>query len=111
MISRACGNPANDTCQVSRSKDFCFWRRRLFKVFTIDGHGGHLCHVTWTIYINFHSPFPKKTPHQIFALIGQAVSEKKMFENNGYVHVYSPGAGEDSPPGVKSFSLTVLFSH
>ena len=29
------------------------------KVFTIYGHGGHLCHVTsWTIYINFrnHSP-------------------------------------------------------
>ena len=24
-----------------------------FKVFTIYGHGGHLGHVTWTIYINF----------------------------------------------------------
>ena len=29
------------------------------KVFTIYGHGGHLGHVTWTIYINFGSPFPK----------------------------------------------------
>ena len=28
------------------------------KVFTIYGHGGHLGHVTWTIYINFRSPFP-----------------------------------------------------
>ena len=27
------------------------------KVFTIYSHGGHLCHVTWTIYINFLSPF------------------------------------------------------
>ena len=31
-----------------------------FKVFTIYGHGGHLGHVTWTIYINFCSPFPKR---------------------------------------------------
>ena len=31
-----------------------------FKVFTIYGHGGHLSHVTWTKYINFHSPFPKR---------------------------------------------------
>ena len=30
------------------------------KVFTIYGHGGHLGHVTWTIYINFGSPFPRR---------------------------------------------------
>ena len=29
------------------------------KVFTIYGHGGHLGHVTLTIYINF-SPFPRR---------------------------------------------------
>ena len=29
-----------------------------FKVFTIYGHGGPFGHVTWTIYINFRSPFP-----------------------------------------------------
>ena len=28
------------------------------KVFTIYGHGGHLGHVTWTIYTNFRSLFP-----------------------------------------------------
>ena len=28
------------------------------RVFTIYGRGGHLVHVTWTIYINFCSPFP-----------------------------------------------------
>ena len=27
---------------------------------TIYGHGGHLGHVTWTIYINFRSPFPRR---------------------------------------------------
>ena len=34
--------------------------RRFLKVFTIFGHGGHLGHVTWTIYINFPSPFPMR---------------------------------------------------
>ena len=28
--------------------------------FTIYGHGGHLGHVTWTIYTNFRSPFPRR---------------------------------------------------
>ena len=27
---------------------------------TIYGRGGHLGHVTWTIYINFRSPFPRR---------------------------------------------------
>ena len=26
-----------------------------------------------------------------------------MFENNGHIHVYSPGAGADNPLGSKSF--------
>ena len=30
------------------------------KVFTIYGRGGHLGHVTWTIYINFGSPYPRR---------------------------------------------------
>ena len=30
------------------------------KVFTIYGRGGHLGHVTWTIYTNLSSPFPRK---------------------------------------------------
>ena len=31
-----------------------------YRVFTIYGRGGHLCHVTSTIYINFCSPFPRR---------------------------------------------------
>ena len=27
---------------------------------TIYGRGGHLCHVTWTIYTNFCSPFLRR---------------------------------------------------
>ena len=49
------------------------------KVFTIYGRGGHLCPVTWIIYINFRSPFQRRL-HLNLALIGQAVSEEKMFE-------------------------------
>ena len=44
------------------------------------------------------------------ALIGQAVSVEKMFENGGHIQVYSPGAGADNPLGSIFFSLTVLFS-
>ena len=47
---------------------------RFLKVFAIYSHGGHLGHVTWTIYINFCSPFLS------LALIGQAVSVEKIFE-------------------------------
>ena len=42
-----------------------------FKVFTIYGHGGHLGHVTWTIYINFLSPFPRRL-HKKFGLDWQS---------------------------------------
>ena len=31
-----------------------------FLSFTIYRHGGHLAHVTWTIYIKFRSPFPRR---------------------------------------------------
>ena len=37
---------------VSGEEDF-------LSFFTIFGHGDHLSHVTWTIYINFPSPFPR----------------------------------------------------
>ena len=32
----------------------------ILKVFTIYGHGGHLGHVTRTIYTNFGSPFARR---------------------------------------------------
>ena len=34
--------------------------KKLLKVFAIYRHGGHLGHVTLTIYINFNSPFLRK---------------------------------------------------
>ena len=37
-----------------------FKEEDVLKVFTIHGHGGHLGHVTLTIYINFLSPLPRR---------------------------------------------------
>ena len=37
------------------------------------------------------------------ALIGQVVSEKKLFEYYGHIHVYSPREGADNPLGRKYF--------
>ena len=34
--------------------------KKIFKDFTIYGHGGHLGHVTCTIYIHFLSHFPRR---------------------------------------------------
>ena len=55
--------------------------KKIFKVFTIYGHGGHLGYVTWTIYINFRSPFQRRL---------QGVSEEKMFDQrtNGPVNAH-----------------------
>ena len=43
-------------------------------------YGGHLGHVTWTIYIDFRSPFLRMLHMRSLALIGQTVSEEKIFE-------------------------------
>ena len=40
--------------------------KKILKVFTIFGRGGHLGHVTWTIYTIVGFPFPKETPHKIW---------------------------------------------
>ena len=74
--------------------------------FTIYGHGGHLGHVTWIIqYTNFLSPF-----HMKFGLDRQSGFREEDVENNGHIHVYSPGAGAGADPGVNHFSLKHLFS-
>ena len=48
------------------------------------------------------------------ALISPVVSETKMFENNGYLLVYTPGARADNPLGsfyfVKNINLLLIKS-
>ena len=72
--------------------------KRLLKVFAIYWHGDHLVHVTWAIYIYFVSTFPRKR-HIKYGFDCQAVLEKKIFENGGHIHVYSSGAGAETPWG------------
>ena len=59
----------------------CFWRRRWLKVFTLYEHGGHLGHVTRTIYTNFCSPFRRRLHmKRVFDL--QSGFRKDVNENN-----------------------------
>ena len=77
--------------------------KKVLQVFAIYSHGGHLGHVTLTIYTNIHFPFLTMI-YKSLSLIGQAVSGKAMFEYNGHAHVYSPVAGANNPLGAKFFS-------
>ena len=71
-------------------------------VITIFVHGGHLDHFI------FLCPLCPTRLNMKFGcdLIRQAVSEEKMFENSGHMHVYIPRAGADHPLG--AFSLSKL---
>ena len=62
-----------------------------------------LGHVTQkNISINFvPPPPPKEAPHKIG--FHWTSSLREQFENNGHIHVYSPGAGADNPLGSKFF--------
>ena len=60
-------------------------------VFSIYSHDDHLGHVTWIIYTPFCFPNLR--------MIGQAVSETKIFEYYDYIHVYNPGQGLTIPLG------------
>ena len=75
---------------------------KIFKAFTI-WNGGHLGHVTKTIFYKFMAPLPNETPYKILDLIGEAVSEE-MFKNSGF-KVNSLRVGTDYPLGSK-FSKT-----
>ena len=76
------------------------------KVFAIYSHGGHLGHVTLTIYTNFLSPFPRmlRMKFGFVGLIGQAVSGEMMFHYYGNIHVYMQG--QTTPQGLK-FSINI----
>ena len=51
------------------------------------------------IFIYILVPPSYRSMLHIKALIGQAVSEKKMFEYYGNIHVYYPWVGADEPMG------------
>ena len=70
-----------------------------FRTSLVYRSGGHLDHVTWTIYINFHSPYLRR----LHLKISIEVVSGKMFENDSHIHVQSPGAGADNPTEVNFF--------
>ena len=85
-------------------------RRRFLKVLAIYGCGD-LGHLTKTIFIDLCPHFPRRL-HIKFGFDWLSVSEKKMFENNGHIHVYSPGAGADKPlESINKSSVSASFSH
>ena len=51
-------------------------------------------------------PLPKDAPHEV-CLIGQVVSEKKIVEYYGNIHVYCPGVGADQHL-VSNFSFRII---
>ena len=67
------------------------------RVFTIYGRGGHFGHVTWTIHINFRSPFPRRL-HLKFGFCCQAVLEEKIFEKSGRTDGRQTDAGSMGIP-------------
>ena len=73
---------------------------KIFKCFTIHGHGGHLGHVTLTIYINFCSLFLNML-HMKFGFIEEGVS----------ILSKKPGAGANNPLGPKFFQKHKSFVH
>ena len=54
---------SNVPCEVSRSYDY--WRR-LLNVLAKYGHGGHLGHVTKTIFTKFEFSLPREASHKIW---------------------------------------------
>ena len=73
------------------------------------GIGGLLGHVTWTIYINFCYPFIRRL-HIKFGFDRLAVFDKKIFDNNGHIFVYSPGTVADNPLGQIDFINSIIQS-
>ena len=73
---------------------FLALEKKIFKVFTIYWHGGHLGHVTESICINCHSPAIRSLQSNVSS-IGQMVSEKSKWLclGNGTITYYRPTHG------------------
>ena len=67
--------------------------KKIFRVFTIYGHGGHLSHVTSIMSSDFHF-LVSESFHENLVLIGEVVSEKIPFEFL-YVHDLGPRSRND----------------
>ena len=66
----------NDLCKDSAQRHPWFWRRRLYKVFTIYGHGGHLKSTVHNHFSNLLIPQLKEAPYDIWAKLAQQLQRK-----------------------------------
>ena len=62
-----------------------------------------------TIYVTFFLSSQGGSKLNL-AFIGQGVLEKMIFENDGHIQVYSPGAGVDNPLGSIFLINTIIQS-
>ena len=69
----------DDLCKDSAPRHPRFWRRRFLKVFTNNGHGGHLGQLTATILEIFRSPNLRRV-HMKFEQNWPRGLEEKLFE-------------------------------
>ena len=83
--------------------------KKIFKVFTIYGHGDHLGYVTCTIYINFQSPFPRRL-HIKFGIDWPSGFREDVWKKYGHIHANSPHAGADNPLGSNGFINSIIQS-
>ena len=61
------------------------------------GHGGHLGHVTWTIYIDFLSPFPRRL-HIKFGFDWPSGLREKRSLKMVVIYMYiAPGQRQTTP--------------
>ena len=97
---------------------------KIFEGFLPYGHGGHLGHVTRIIYVHIGSLSYRSFISNL-VLTDLPVSEKKIFQHYGDIHLYCPVVGHASPwvqffriinfqsiyPFPSSFSLQMTFDN
>ena len=81
-----------------------------FQVFTINEHGGHLGHVTCTIYISFLSYFPRRL-HIKFGFDWRRRSQRRSCLIIMVIYMYiAPGQGQTTPWGQSLFINNIIWS-
>ena len=70
----------------------------VFFTIYVYGRGGHLGLVTWAIYINFLSHFPRRL-HMNLALIGHGVLRRRALKILAIYMYIAPGQGQTPPLG------------
>ena len=87
----------------------CFGEENFGSFFIIYGRGGHLSHVTLTIYINFQSHFPRIIHKKLFGIDWPCCSNKDVRQMVIYMHI-ALGVGAVNPLRVNLFINSIIQS-